>query len=156
MPVIRTCKNCGTKNRIPAKHLADTGRCGKCKTPLPPVDEPLEVDPELFDEIAQTAHVPVLVDFWAAWCGPCKMAAPEVLRTAMDMAGRAIVVKVDTERFPQLAARFNVRGIPNFLVLYGGRPVMQQAGVVGYQQMENWLRSVPSAGSAVSTSGQNR
>ena len=156
MPVIRTCKNCGTKNRIPAKHLADTGRCGKCKTPLPPVDEPLEVDPELFDEIVQTAHVPVLVDFWAAWCGPCKMAAPEVLRTAMDMAGRAIVVKVDTERFPQLAARFNVRGIPNFLVLYGGRPVMQQAGVVGYQQMENWLRSVPSAGSAVSTSGQNR
>lgn len=156
MPVIRTCKNCGTKNRIPAKHLADTGRCGKCKTPLPPVDEPLEVDPELFDEIVQTAHVPVLVDFWAAWCGPCKMAAPEVLRTAMDMAGRAIVVKVDTERFPQLAARFNVRGIPNFVVLYGGRPVMQQAGVVGYQQMENWLRSVPSAGSAVSTSGQNR
>ena len=156
MPVIRTCKNCGTKNRIPAKHLADTGRCGKCKTPLPPVDEPLEVDPELFDEIAQTAHVPVLVDFWAAWCGPCKMAAPEVLRTAVDMAGRAVVVKVDTERFPQLAARFNVRGIPNFLVLYGGRPVMQQAGVVGYQQMENWLRSVPSAGSAVSTSGQNR
>lgn len=156
MPVIRTCKKCGTKNRIPAKHLADTGRCGKCKTPLPPVDEPLEVDPELFDEIVQTARVPVLVDFWAAWCGPCKMAAPEVARTAMDMAGRAIVVKVDTERFPQLASRFNVRGIPNFVVLYGGRPVMQQAGVVGYQQMENWLRSVPSAGSAVSTSGQNR
>jgi thioredoxin 2 len=141
MSVIRTCKVCGRQNRVPPPHLADTGRCGACKNPLPPVNEPLAADPELFNEVVQGARVPVLVDFWAAWCEPCRMAAPEVSRTAADMAGHAIVLKVDTERYPELAARFNVRGIPNFVVLSGGRPVMQQAGMVNHQQMEAWLKS---------------
>ncbi|HZP62393.1 MAG TPA: thioredoxin [Terriglobales bacterium] len=148
MAVVRICKNCGQKNRVPAKHLADTGRCGKCKAALPPVDEPLEVDTAQFDEIIQESRVPVLVDFWAAWCGPCRVAAPEVERTAKDMAGHAVVVKVDTERYPQLAGRYNVRGIPNFAVFYAGRLVMQQAGLVGHEQLENWLKSAASAPAA--------
>jgi thioredoxin 2 len=139
--MIRTCKVCGRKNRIPAKHLADAGRCGNCKSVLPPVDEPLDVDVEQFDEIIQQARVPVLADFWAAWCGPCKMAAPEVAQTAKDMAGRAVVVKVDTERFPQLSARFNVRGIPYFAVFQSGKAVVQQAGLVNHDQMETWLKN---------------
>jgi thioredoxin 2 len=142
MPAIRTCKNCGQKNRIAVNHLADnTGRCGACKTPLPPQDEPLQVDTALFDEILKSSHVPVLVDFWAEWCGPCHAAAPEVARTAKDMAGQAIVLKVDIDKHQQLAARYAVRGIPNFAVFSGGKLVRQQAGVVGHDVMESWLRS---------------
>jgi thioredoxin 2 len=138
--LVRKCPGCGTDNRIPAEHLADTGRCGSCKGPIPPVSEPIEVDAHLFDDVVKGVAVPVLVDFWAAWCGPCRMAAPEVHRTAENVAGRAVVLKVDTDAHPELAQRYGVTSIPNFVVLKGGKVVLQQAGYVPHTRMEEWLR----------------
>jgi len=126
-------------NRIPVTRITDTGRCGSCKSPLPPIDEPIEVDAGLFDEIVKESRVPVLVDFWAAWCGPCRMAAPEVQALAKEMAGRAVVLKVDTEANPELAARYQIQSIPNFVVLNKGKLAFQRAGLAPRTEMRRWL-----------------
>lgn len=137
--MIWACEQCGQKNRVAAANLTRRVRCGSCKHPIGPVARPIDADPETFDEIVGGTAVPVLVDFWAEWCAPCRMAAPEVKKVAEQAAGRAIVLKVDTERHPDLSARFGVRGIPNFVVFRNGRPVMQQAGVVPHTTMLQWL-----------------
>ena len=139
--MIETCRACGQKNKVPAKRLHDNAKCGRCGEAMGPVDAPIAVSSEAeFDDIVASAQVPVLVDFWAAWCGPCRMVAPEVERVAKRVAGRALVLKVDTEQHPRLAARFNVRGIPNFAVFRSGKVAHQQAGAVSGQVMEGWLK----------------
>lgn len=132
----RRCRACGATNRIPAARLHAEGKCGRCKNPLPATTSPIEVtNVALFDELIAHAEVPVLVDFWAAWCGPCRMVAPEVARVASDLAGRAVVVKVNTEVVPELAQRYRVSGIPNFAVFEGGDLVRQRAGAMRAAQL---------------------
>ena len=143
--MIWTCEACGQKNRVKAVNLTARVRCGRCKGEICPVGRPIDADAEIFDEVSREATVPVLVDFWAAWCGPCRMAATEVKKVAEEAVGRALVLKVDTDRHPDVAARYGVRGIPNFVVLRNGRTVLQQSGVVPHTTMLEWLRTAAAA-----------
>lgn len=128
--MIRECPACGANNRVPAKHLSDTGRCGSCKSPLPPVSEPIEVDTAAFAEITREAKVPVLVDFWAPWCGPCRQIAPHVEALAGEFAGKLKVGKINVDDNPSVPTQYRVQGIPTLLLFKGGQVQEQIVGFV--------------------------
>jgi thioredoxin 2 len=125
--VILTCTSCGKRNRVPFG--SREARCGDCRTPLPAPAEPIEVpDAAAFDALIRGSALPVVVDFWAPWCGPCKMVAPELARVAAANAGRYVVVKVNTDAIPELGDRFAIRSIPTMAVFSGGRETARAAG----------------------------
>ena len=139
--MLRECSACGAQNRMPAKRLSDTGRCGSCKATLPPLASPIEASANVFREVIQNAQVPVLVDFGAEWRGPCRMAAPEVEALAKEMAGRLIVLKVDTEREQGIAAEFRVQSIPNFKVFRNEQVVLERSGTAPRSELRRWIES---------------
>jgi thioredoxin 2 len=128
--VLARCPSCGKTNRLRYANLDRAIRCGICHATLPPPSEPVEAsDVAAFDAILQAAPVPVVVDFWAPWCGPCRMMAPELETAARSMAGKALVIKVNTDALPELGERFRILSIPTLALFRGGKEVSRFSGV---------------------------
>lgn len=139
--LIVACPNCGQRNRLPYERLAERPRCPKCRAELSSPGAPVEVDDEAaFNEMIARSSLPVLVDFWAPWCGPCKMVAPEVAKVAAEGAGRWLVVKLNTEELPNPAQRFRVSSIPLFVLFQSGREVARQAGALPAAALRQFIQ----------------
>lgn len=129
--LLMSCPKCGQRNRLKYEALKQAFHCGKCKTELPAPAVPVDVTTDrAFDALTARSSLPVLVDFWAPWCGPCKMVAPEFVKVAQAAAGQFIVAKVNTEAVPSLSARFRITAIPTMMVFKNGAEVARQAGAM--------------------------
>jgi thioredoxin 2 len=130
-----TCPNCQRRNRVPAA-AAGHPRCGNCHKPLPWI---VDAGDDTFAEIAEAASLPVVVDLWAPWCGPCRMVSPALEQVATEMAGRIKLVKVNVDEAPRLQQRFGVQSIPTLLVLRKGEVIARQIGAVPEPAIRNWV-----------------
>lgn len=127
--IVTACPSCGQKNRQAYARLDRPSRCGKCQADLPAPDRPIHIHSATdFDAVIRGAAQPVLVDFWAPWCGPCRMVAPELDRVAAAETGRLLVAKVNTEDLPEIGARFGVRSIPTMVLFAGGQEIGRDVG----------------------------
>lgn len=135
--VIVSCPSCGRLNRLRFDALGKPTRCGSCRATLGPPAAAVEIgDADTFDAAARTSALPLLVDFWAPWCSPCRMVAPELERVAQSNAGRYVIVKVNTDVVTDVAARFNIRSIPTLALVFGGRELARVAGVRPASEIE--------------------
>jgi thioredoxin 2 len=129
--VLTPCPKCGKTNRQAFGHLGQHARCGSCQADLPAPDAPVDVDSAgHFDALVRESPLPILVDFWAPWCGPCRVVAPEVAKAARFLSGRLIVAKVNTDVLDDVASRFGIRSIPTFILFKSGKVVHRASGAM--------------------------
>ncbi len=134
------CPHCHAVNRVPAERLADGGTCGNCKAPLF-YGQPVELDEAGFERHLGRSDIPLLVDFWAPWCGPCKMMAPAFAQAARLLEPRYRLAKVNTEEAQGLAARLGIRSIPTLALFRGGREIARQAGAIDVNGIIRWVQA---------------
>ncbi len=129
--MIVQCPSCNVKNRVPAARLSQGAHCGKCKTALAPLGKPIPIDSSAdFADLIEGSSLPVLVDFWAPWCGPCRMVGPELERVADEKRGKVVVAKVNTDQLQDVAARFDITAIPTMILFEGGREARRLQGAM--------------------------
>jgi len=139
--VIVSCNGCGKSNRIPYGKLNDSGTCGSCGASLQKPSEPVNVTSQSdFDHLIKTSSIPVLVDYWAPWCAPCRMVAPELEKVAANANGRFLVAKVNTEALPIIGSLFNIHSIPTMAVFNNGKEVSRTSGARSAAAIEDYIR----------------
>jgi thioredoxin 2 len=142
--IVMTCGTCGQKNRVVYGHLGDTLKCGRCKTELSATATPLEVNSTAdFDRLIAHSPIPIVVDYWAPWCGPCRMVAPELAKVAARSHGKFLIVKVNTDALPDLGERGRIRSIPTMAMFSGGREVTRTTGARPAAEIEQFIASAP-------------
>jgi thioredoxin 2 len=145
--VVVSCASCGRANRLGFSNLTKGARCGECHAGVPSVSTPVDVtSTAAFDAAVAQSKLPLVVDFWAAWCGPCRMVAPELERLARTTAGRWLVLKIDTDAQTELAARFRIRSIPTLAVIAGGQEIARTAGARGAEDIERFVADALGSG----------